>query len=60
MRGLSSGNGTWQYSTDGGAIWNTVPTTVSDTAALLLRDVDRIRFVPDGQNADAASFDFRT
>jgi hypothetical protein len=59
ITGLASGNGSWQHSLDGGATWNAVPATVSDTAALLLRDSDRIRFVPDGQNADAASFDFR-
>jgi hypothetical protein len=30
---------------------------VASSNALLLRDVDRIRFVPDARNADAASFD---
>jgi hypothetical protein len=59
ITGLSSGNGVWQHSLDGGATWNSVPATVSDSAALLLRDSDRIRFVPDARNADAASFDFR-
>jgi hypothetical protein len=59
ITGLSSGNGTWEYSIDGGGSWIAVPLNVSDTAALLLRDGDRIRFVPDGENADAASFDFR-
>ncbi|MDH3647649.1 MAG: cadherin-like domain-containing protein, partial [Gammaproteobacteria bacterium] len=55
---LSSGNGTWEYSTDGGVSWIAVG-TVTDASALLLRDSDHIRFVPDGANADAASFDFR-
>ena len=32
---------------------------MGSASALLLRDVDRVRFVPDGANADAASFDFR-
>ncbi len=59
VTGLSSGNGAWQYSLDGGGIWSALPTTVSDTGALLLRDSDLIRFVPDGLNADAASADFR-
>ena len=58
MTGLASGNGTWQYSTDGGASWLAVG-AVSDNSALLLRDTDRLRFVPDGQNADAASVSFR-
>ena len=58
VTGLSSGNGSWQYSTDAGTIWTTVG-SVSNTSALLLRDVDRLRFVPDTLNADTASFDFR-
>jgi hypothetical protein len=56
---LRAGNGAWQYSLDGGTIWSAVPTDVSTTTALLLRSTDLVRFVPDGQNADAASFDFR-
>jgi hypothetical protein len=55
---LSSGAGTWEYSTDGGATWQSVG-SVRDSKALLLRDTDRIRFVPDAHNADAAAFDFR-
>ena len=58
VTGLASGNGTWQFSTDGGASWTSIG-AVSNANALLLRDVDRVRFVPDGQNADSASFDFR-
>jgi Bacterial Ig domain len=58
VTGLTGGNGTWQYSTNGGASWNTVG-SVSDTAALLLRDTDRLRLVPDGQNGTAASVTFR-
>jgi len=58
ITGLASGNGTWEYSTDGGATWSAVG-PVSDTSALLLRDTDRVRFVPDGENADAASFTYR-
>lgn len=56
---LLSSNGTWEYSTDNGTIWNAVPLTVSDTAALLLDADDLVRFVPDTLNGDAASFDFR-
>ncbi len=58
ITGLASGNGTWQYSVTGGVSWNNVG-SVSDTSALLLRDTDRLRFVPDGQNADSANVTFR-
>jgi hypothetical protein len=58
IRGLDSGNGRWEYSTDGGASWSAVG-SVSDGNALLLRAGDLIRFVPDGENADAASFSYR-
>ena len=54
---LTSGNGTWQYSIDSGTNWNDVGTVFSNSA-LLLRDVDRVRFVPDGIDADNASFIF--
>jgi len=40
-------NGTWEYSTNGGANWPAVG-TVSDAAAMLLRPTDMIRFVPNG------------
>src|SRR5262249_57210403 len=46
---LSSTNGTWQYSTDGGTNWFAIG-QVSNTSALLLRSSDLIRFVPDGHN----------
>mgnify|MGYP003669514198 CR=1 FL=1 len=55
---LSSGNGTWQYSTDGGSSWNAVG-TVTDSSALLLRDTDLVRFVPNPANGTTASFTFR-
>ncbi len=55
---LSSGNGTWQYSTNGGSAWTDVG-TVSDSSALLLRSTDLIRFVPNAQNATTANFTFR-
>ena len=58
MTALVSGNGTWEYSTDGGGSWNAVG-AVSNNSALLLRAVDRLRFVPDGLNADVASLSFR-
>ncbi|HEY7759918.1 MAG TPA: DUF2341 domain-containing protein, partial [Burkholderiales bacterium] len=55
---LVSGNGVWEYSLDGGGSWNPVG-AVSDNSALLLRAADRLRFVPDGQNADLAVVSFR-
>ncbi|WP_145391307.1 DUF4347 domain-containing protein [Stieleria neptunia] len=57
IRSLSSGNGTWEYSTDGGSSWAAVG-SVSDTSALLLRAVDRVRFIPNGESGTTASFDF--
>jgi hypothetical protein len=58
ITGLSSGTGTWQYSTDGGSSWTNVG-PVSGTAALLLRASDSIRFVPDGLNAASGSITYR-
>ncbi|MDJ0852785.1 MAG: DUF4347 domain-containing protein, partial [Myxococcota bacterium] len=55
---LMSGDGTWEFSTDAGGSWAPVG-AVSESSALLLRATDRIRFVPDGEGADSASFDFR-
>jgi hypothetical protein len=53
-----SGRGTWEFSTDGGTNWNSIG-SVSGSSALLLRSTDRVRFVPDGQNADEATIGFR-
>ncbi len=50
----SDGNGKWQYSTDGGSIWEDVG-SVDATSALLLGSTDYLRFVPDAQNEDTAS-----
>ncbi|MBW2695787.1 MAG: SMP-30/gluconolactonase/LRE family protein [Deltaproteobacteria bacterium] len=58
ITGLASGNGTWQFSTDGGSSWSTMG-TASNSSALLLRAVDRIRFVPDASNATTASLQFK-
>ncbi len=53
-----NGNGTWQYSIDGGSSWNNVG-TVSATSSLLLRSNDLIRFVPNAQNATTGNITFR-
>lgn len=58
ITGLSSGNGAWEYSLDGGATWVSVG-TVSENHALLLKDSDKIRFVPDGKNETTANFTYR-
>src|SRR5207244_964597 len=58
VTGLTSGTGTWQYSTDNGSSWSAVG-SVSDSSALLLRSNDKLRFIPDGQNATTGSVTFR-
>ena len=55
---LSSGNGIWQYSIDSGSNWLDVG-VVADDSALLLRSTDRIRFVPNAENATTADITFR-
>lgn len=51
------GAGTWQYSTDG-VTWTSVG-AVSNTAALLLSATTQLRYVPDGQNGEAATLTYR-
>lgn len=58
ITGLNAGNGTWQYSVNGGASWQNVG-VVSLNSALLLRSIDRVRFVPDGINGTSASITYR-
>ncbi|GGO81520.1 hypothetical protein GCM10011348_20750 [Marinobacterium nitratireducens] len=53
----SSGNGTWQYSTDGIG-WNAVG-SVSDGAALLLSSSTQLRYIPDGIDGESATLSFR-
>ncbi|HJN07594.1 MAG TPA: Ig-like domain-containing protein [Pirellulaceae bacterium] len=53
-----TGNGTWQYSIDGGTNFVDVG-TVNGTAARLLRATDWIRFVPDQEQSEIASITFR-
>ena len=55
---LVSGNGSWQYSLNGGSTWTTVG-AVSNGSALLLGVTDMVRFVPDGQNGTTASVSYR-
>ena len=51
-----TGNGTWQYSTDG-TTW-TAFGAVSDTNALLLTSSSQVRYIPDGLNGETATFGF--
>ncbi len=53
----SSGNGTWQYSTDGTS-WSSVG-SVSGSAALLLSAGTQLRYLPDAQNGETATLSFR-
>ena len=53
----SSGNGGWQYSTDG-VSWTGFG-AVSPGNALLLGSTSQIRYVPDSANGEVAGFDFR-
>ena len=53
-----TGNGQWQYSIDGGALW--VPITgVSPTSALLLGPTAEIRYVPDMVNGETAQLTYQ-
>jgi uncharacterized delta-60 repeat protein len=58
--GSDSGNGSWQYRTasDPSGLWRELG-VVSPTSALLIRDIDRMRFVPNGENGTTASITYR-
>jgi len=47
-------NGTWEYSTDGGFSWTPVG-IASPSFALLLRDTDRLRFLPNAEFEGSAT-----
>ena len=52
-----SGNGTWQYSRNGGSSWTDFG-TVGDAAARLLLSSDLVRFVPSSTDGGPASFSY--
>ena len=52
----TTGNGTWQYSTDG-VTW-TAFGAVSSSNALLLDSASQVRYIPDGLNGETATFGF--
>ncbi|MBL8795006.1 MAG: hypothetical protein JNM56_13940, partial [Planctomycetia bacterium] len=62
LRGIAvtgvTGTGTWQYSTNGGSTWINFGAP-SDGVARLLRDTDRIRFVPAKDFNGQATITFR-
>src|SRR5262249_1339866 len=54
----TTGNGTWEYSTDGGTTW--VPFgTVDNTQSLLLSGNALVHYVPNGAGGETATFTFR-
>ncbi|MEH1938901.1 MAG: FG-GAP-like repeat-containing protein [Nostoc sp.] len=55
--GVDNTNGTWQYSTDGGINW--INFAVSQTSATLLRDTEKVRFLPNPSYNGTAKITFR-
>ncbi|MFE8701780.1 InlB B-repeat-containing protein, partial [Cytobacillus sp. FJAT-54145] len=54
-----SGTGTWQFSTDGGAVWTNIG-QANNNAALLLYDTNLVRFIPgSGSGGSTASLGYR-
>ena len=52
-----TGNGTWQYSTDG-ATWNSFG-AVSATNALLITSATQVRYIPDSNNGETGTFSYK-
>ena len=50
--------GTWQYSINGGKTWKAIG-LVSESSALLLRDTDKVRFLPGKDASGSASLAYR-
>ncbi len=53
----TTGSGTWQYSTDGNT-WNAFG-AVSSTSALLITSTTQVRYVPNGNNGETATFTYK-
>ena len=53
----TTGNGTWQYSTDGTS-WQAFG-SVSTTSSLLLTSTSRVRYRPDSNNGETATFNYK-
>ncbi|MBL8792817.1 MAG: autotransporter-associated beta strand repeat-containing protein, partial [Planctomycetia bacterium] len=54
----ATGNGAWEFLVSGGSTW-TAFGAVSGTTALLLASDTQVRYVPDGENGETATFSFR-
>ncbi len=52
-------NGSWEYSTDGGANWLAFPANIAENLAVLLDETANIRFVPAAEYSGTATFTFR-
>jgi len=57
ISGATSGRGVWQFSIDNGTTWTNLG-DVSEDQALMLRAEDRVRFIPDGVDADSATLTY--
>ncbi|MEM7314152.1 MAG: hypothetical protein AAF497_13475, partial [Planctomycetota bacterium] len=59
--GNDSTNGTWQFSLDDGSTWNTIDLdALSDSSAIVLDQMARVRFIPDaGFHGMTDSLNFR-
>ncbi|WP_251955889.1 DUF4347 domain-containing protein [Nostoc commune] len=55
--GVDNTNGKWQYSTNGGNNW--IDFAVSNTSATLLRDTEKVRFIPNANYKGKAEITFR-
>ena len=49
--------GTWEYSLNNGSSWTAIG-SVNESTALLLRAIDKVRFVPDQKNATTATLGY--
>ena len=54
----TTGNGRWEYSSDGGTTWSAFG-PVSSTNALLITSSTEVRYVPDGIDGETATFVFK-
>lgn len=54
----TAGNGTWEFSINGGGTYNPIG-AVSAGSALLLRPADLVRYVPDQKNGETATLSYR-
>jgi VCBS repeat-containing protein len=55
---INVSHGDWEYSVDGGNTWNLI-VGVDDSSALLLRESDLIRFIPDNYFEGSADISFK-